>query len=163
SEAVVERVQEDVGPYLQRRWAELAEHPLVGEARSVGLIGALELVADKERRTFFDDPGEVGGLCRDLCIANGLVMRAVRDTMIIAPPLVITHAQIDELIDKARRSLDMTLETVRRRTAAERPDSAEREALAGRKTSSTRDPQPETQRLAGRDRTMNRRRTPRLL
>ncbi|MDY0066018.1 MAG: aspartate aminotransferase family protein [Steroidobacteraceae bacterium] len=113
-EAVVERVQEDVGPYLQRRWAELAEHPLVGEARSVGLIGALELVADKERRTFFDDPGEVGGLCRDLCIANGLVMRAVRDTMIIAPPLVITHAQIDELIDKARRSLDMTLETLRR-------------------------------------------------
>ena len=48
----------------------------------------------------------VGTLCRDLCIENGLVMRAVRDTMIIAPPLVITHAQIDELVEKARKSLD---------------------------------------------------------
>ncbi len=47
-------------------------------------------------------PGEVGLMCRDLCIANGLVMRAVRDTMIVAPPLVITHAQIDELVEKAR-------------------------------------------------------------
>jgi len=107
-EGIVERVRDDVGPYLQQRWRELASHPLVGEARIVGLIGALELVKDKASRQLFADPGSVGLMCRDLCIANGLVMRAVRDTMIIAPPLVITHAQIDELIDKARKALDQT-------------------------------------------------------
>jgi len=112
-EKIVERVQQDVGPYLQRRWRELADHPLVGEARGVGLIGALELVRDKAKRQLFSDPGDVGTWCRDLCISNGLVMRAVRDTMIIAPPLVITHAQVDELIDKARKSLDMTLDKIR--------------------------------------------------
>jgi putrescine aminotransferase len=107
-ERIVERVRDDVGPYLQRRWQELASHPLVGEARIVGLIGALELVKDKAKRQTFPDPGEVGLMCRDLCITNGLVMRAVRDTMIIAPPLVITHAQIDELVEKARLALDQT-------------------------------------------------------
>ncbi|GFE91690.1 aspartate aminotransferase family protein [Steroidobacter agaridevorans] len=113
-ERIVERVHDDVGPYLQRRWQELASHPLVGEARIVGLIGALELVKDKARRQFFPDPGDVGVICRDLCIANGLVMRAVRDTMIIAPPLVITHAQIDELVEKARLALDQTQQELQR-------------------------------------------------
>jgi putrescine aminotransferase len=109
NERIVERVRDDVGPYLQQRWHELSDHPLVGETRMVGLIGALELVKDKARRQTFPDPGAVGLQCRDLCIANGLVMRAVRDTMIIAPPLVITHEQIDELVDKARKALDATL------------------------------------------------------
>jgi putrescine aminotransferase len=113
-ERIVARVRDDIGPYLQRRWQELANHPLVGEARIVGLIGALELVKDKARRQSFADPGEVGVLCRDLCIANGLVMRAVRDTMIIAPPLVITHAQIDELVEKARAALDQTQQELHR-------------------------------------------------
>jgi putrescine aminotransferase len=108
-EGIVERVRNDIGPYLQQRWRELADHPLVGEARGVGLIGALELVKDKARRQTFADPGEVGTLCRDICIANGLVMRAVRDTMIIAPPLVITRTQVDELMEKARKALDETL------------------------------------------------------
>ncbi len=114
NEGIVERVRDDVGPYLQRRWRELADHPLVGEARIVGLIGALELSSDKATRRMFAEPGEVGTLCRDFCISNGLVMRAVRDTMIVAPPLVMTRAQIDELIDKARKSLDMTLQEGRR-------------------------------------------------
>jgi putrescine aminotransferase len=116
-ERIVERVRDDVGPYLQQRWRQLADHPLVGEARIVGLIGALELVKQKApRQTFAEhgEEGEVGLLCRDLCIANGLVMRAVRDTMIVAPPLVITHAEIDELIDKARKALDQTLQELQR-------------------------------------------------
>jgi putrescine aminotransferase len=113
-ERIVERVRDDVGPYLQSRWQELGDHPLVGETRMVGLIGALELVKDKARRQTFPDPGEVGLLCRDLCIANGLVMRAVRDTMIIAPPLVITREQIDELVDKARQALDQTRDELHR-------------------------------------------------
>ena len=107
-EGLVDRVRDDIGPYLQRRWAELGNHPLVGEARGLGLIGALELVAHKASRTFFRDRGRVGTLCRDHCFANGLVMRAVRDTMIISPPLVLSHAEADELVDKAWKCLDLT-------------------------------------------------------
>ncbi len=114
SEGIVERVKSDIGPYLQQHWRALEDHPLVGEARGVGLIGALELVRDKASRQGFADPGEIGTVCRDLCIANGLVMRAVRATMIIAPPLVMTRAQVDELVDKARIALDLTLEEARR-------------------------------------------------
>jgi putrescine aminotransferase len=107
-EGLVERTRDETGPYLAKKWRELAEHPLVGEARSTGLIGALELVRDKGTRTFFDKRGEVGTICRDFCFQNGLIMRAVRDTMIISPPLVISLAQIDELAEKARRCLDLT-------------------------------------------------------
>jgi putrescine aminotransferase len=88
---------------------EISSHPLVGEARSVGLIGALELVRDKKSRRFFDKLGEVGTICRDFCFQNGLIMRATRDTMIISPPLVINREQIDELAEKAWRCLDLTL------------------------------------------------------
>lgn len=108
AEGVVDRVRDDLGPYLAERWAELAEHPLVGEARSLGLMGALELVADKASGRRFDKRLAAGNLCRDLCFANGLVMRSVGDTMIIAPPLVITREQIDELIALARHALDET-------------------------------------------------------
>jgi putrescine aminotransferase len=108
-EQLVEHVRDTAGPYLQQRWAELATHPLVGEARGLGLFGALELVKSKQPRTWFDPRGKVGERCRDNAIASGLVMRATRDTMIVAPPLVITKAEIDELVDKARRTLDLTL------------------------------------------------------
>jgi putrescine---pyruvate transaminase len=109
SEGLVDRVRTDVGPYLAQKWRELAEHPLVGEARSIGLLGAIELVRDKRTRQFFANRGEVGTICRDFCFSNGLIMRAVRDTMIVSPPLVITRAQLDELADKTRRCLDLTL------------------------------------------------------
>jgi putrescine aminotransferase len=109
-EGLVTRTREETGPYLASKWRQLAGHPLVGEARSIGLIGALELVRDKGNRRFFDKRGEVGTICRDFCFQNGLIMRAVRDTMIISPPLVITREQIDELAEKARRCLDLTYE-----------------------------------------------------
>jgi putrescine aminotransferase len=112
-EKLVERTRDETGPYLASKWRQLAGHPLVGEARSVGLIGALELVRDKSTRRYFDRRGEVGTICRDFCFANGLIMRAVRDTMIVAPPLVIARAQIDELAEKAWRCLDLTLEQCR--------------------------------------------------
>ena len=109
-EKIIENVATTTAPYLQKRWASLAEHPLVGEARGLGFVGALELVANKEIRRAHHPPGRVGAICRDLCFANGLVMRAVGDTMIIAPPLILTEAHIDELLDKVRRCLDLTLE-----------------------------------------------------
>ena len=107
-------MKSEIGPYLATRWIELTDHPLVGEARQTGLIGALELVRNKERREFFPERGKVGVICRDICVANGLIMRATRDTMLIAPPLIISQAEVDELVDKARRCLDLTLAEVRR-------------------------------------------------
>ncbi len=106
-EKIVERVKAKTAPYLQSRWQELLEHPLVGEARGVGMLGALELVKNKKTRERFAEPG-VGMLCREHCFRNGLVMRAVGDTMIISPPLVIGEAEIDELIGKVRCCLDAT-------------------------------------------------------
>jgi len=111
-EGLVDRVRDDIGPYLQRRWRELGEHPLVGEVRGVGMIGALELVAHKASRTFFRNRGRVGLVCRDHCFENGLVMRAVADTMIIAPPLMLSRAQVDELVEKAWKCLDLTARDV---------------------------------------------------
>jgi putrescine aminotransferase len=110
---IVERARNEIAPYLQQRWRELADHPLVGEARGLGMVGALELVRHKPTLTLFPERGTVGTICRDLCVQNGLVMRAVGDTMIISPPLVITKTEIDELIDKARRSLDQALDSAR--------------------------------------------------
>ena len=90
---------------------ELADHPLVGEVRGVGMLGAIELVKNKQTRERFVDKG-VGMICRGHCFNNGLIMRAVGDTMIIAPPLVISKAEIDELVSKARLCLDLTAEAV---------------------------------------------------
>ncbi|MDT3718983.1 aspartate aminotransferase family protein [Pseudomonas oryzihabitans] len=112
-EGIVERVRSTTAPYLQKRWAELADHPLVGETRGVGMVAALELVRDKKTRARY--PGGAGMLCREHCFRNGLVMRAVGDTMIIAPPLVITPESIDELVILARRSLDQTHALLRER------------------------------------------------
>ncbi len=106
---LVEHVRNDVGPYLARAYAELAEHPLVGEATTCGLMGALLLVKDKATGAAFDPALEIGMVCRGHCFANGLIMRAVGDRMIIAPPLVITRAQIDEMLALIRRCLDLTL------------------------------------------------------
>src|SRR5690606_12874879 len=113
-EGIVERVRTQTAPYLQRRWRELAEHPLVGEARGIGMVAAIELVKNKNTRERYQGL-EVGLRCREHCFRNGLVMRAVGDTMIISPPLVITTQQVDELIDKARVCLDLTLKEVRSR------------------------------------------------
>jgi putrescine aminotransferase len=107
-EGVVERVREETAPYFQAQWATLQNHPLVGEARSIGLMGAIEIVADKASRTRFAKDQKAGERCRDLCAENGLVMRAVGDTMIVSPPLIVERQHIDELVDKARRCLDLT-------------------------------------------------------
>jgi putrescine aminotransferase len=110
---LVDRVKNDIGPYLQARWAKLAEHPLVGETRMTGLMGALELVSNKETLERFPEKCGVGTICRDKLVSNGLVMRAVGDTIVCAPPFVLTHAEADELVEVAWRCLDLTLETIR--------------------------------------------------
>ena len=84
----------------------------MGEARSIGLMCALEIVADKSTRERFDKDLRAGARCRDYCFSNGLVMRAVGDTMIVSPPLVVEHAHIDELVEKAWRCLDLTAKAI---------------------------------------------------
>ena len=107
-EQIVEHVRDVAAPHLAQRWKELAEHPIVGEARSKGLVAALELVKDKDSGERFPEIGRTGTLCRDVCFDNGIIMRAVRDSMIISPPLIISVEQIDELVDLAWRCLDQT-------------------------------------------------------
>ncbi|MDN7140598.1 aspartate aminotransferase family protein [Pseudomonas sp. JQ170] len=111
-EKIIERVQEETAPYLQKRLRELNDHPLVGEVRGLGMLGAIELVKDKATRTRYEGQG-AGMICRQHCFDNGLIMRAVGDTMIIAPPLVISREEIDELVEKARKCLDLTLEALK--------------------------------------------------
>ncbi len=109
-ERMVEQVRDVTGPYLAQKWGQLADHELVGEAVSVGMMASLAMTPDKAARApFAADKGTVGLICRDRCFANGLVMRHVGDRMIIAPPIVISKGEIDQLIERATRALDETL------------------------------------------------------
>ncbi len=108
-ERLVERVRDDIGPYLQARWLALGDHPLVGEARMVGLIGALELVRDKSRRQRFPEEGKTGLEAREISLRHGLVMRATRDTLLISPPFCLTHEEADLIVARARATLDELL------------------------------------------------------
>ena len=109
------RVKDDIGPYLAQRYAELADHPLVGVAETCGFVAGLVLVKSKTRGAdgrmpMFPEDLAVGMKCRAHCFKNGLIMRAVGDRMIIAPPLTMTHTQIDEMLGLIRRVLDLTLD-----------------------------------------------------
>jgi putrescine aminotransferase len=112
-EKIVERVANDTAPYLKQRFLALADHPLVGMAETCGLVAGLVLMRDKNKQAMFDAESAVGMICRGHCFGNGVIMRAVGDRMIIAPPLVITHEEIDEMIKLIRTSLDQTLVDVK--------------------------------------------------
>jgi putrescine aminotransferase len=112
AEKLVERTKE-LGSYFARGLESLRDHPIVGETRSVGLIGAIEIARDKKTRERFAKPGRVGTICRDHSFNNGLIMRACWDTMVLAPPLVISKKEIDEMTRLARQALDATLADVK--------------------------------------------------
>lgn len=99
-----------LAPQFQERLARFRDHPLVGEVRGRGLIGAVELVADKQARRPFDPAGRVGAEVLSHCHANGLICRAIGDVMAFCPPLIVTSAQIDEIFDKFERAMAATLE-----------------------------------------------------
>ncbi len=108
-EGIVDRVRDETGPYLKEKWEALAEHPFVGEAKIVGFMGSLALTPDKAARAPFAAPrGTVGLIGRERSFANNLIMRHVGDRLIIAPPLVLSKADIDTLIERAARVLDET-------------------------------------------------------
>jgi putrescine---pyruvate transaminase len=106
-EDVVGRVARETAPHLAKALGSLNDHPLVGETRSRGLLGAVEVVSKKGTNARFSgEPGKAGPVVRDLCIRNGLMVRAVRDTVVMSPPLVISREQIDQLVGIIRKSLD---------------------------------------------------------
>jgi putrescine aminotransferase len=107
-EGLLEKVREDTGPYLAQALQRLSDHPIVGQVRSRGLIGAVEICADKAARSRFEPEGRAGEICRDKCLEHGAVVRAVRDTMVLSPALVFERAQIDEALGVLRRALDDT-------------------------------------------------------
>ncbi|MBB4632794.1 aspartate aminotransferase family protein [Sphingosinicella soli] len=109
-ENLVGKVRDDVGPYLNAALKSLDDHPLVGETRSIGLLGAVEIVADKKTAARFGGKeGNAGPVVRDFCIENGLMVRGIRDTIVMSPPLIISRQQIDDLVDIIRRSLDSAM------------------------------------------------------
>ena len=118
-EKLVEKIALETGPYLKAKFATLADHPLVGFANSCGFVAGLNLVRKKAANVhdceYFEPGQSVGMICRGYMFDNGMIMRAVGDRMIIAPPLVMTCAQIDEMIGKIRFCLDATLADLRQR------------------------------------------------
>ncbi|MGV8891602.1 MAG: aspartate aminotransferase family protein [Burkholderiaceae bacterium] len=113
AENLVEKVRAETGPYLKRQFEALADHPLVGIAEACGFVAGLTLVKEKGATIFdavsFPNEVDVGMVCRGHMFDNGMIMRAVGDRMIIAPPLVTTKTQIDEMMTLIRLCLDKTL------------------------------------------------------
>jgi 4-aminobutyrate--pyruvate transaminase len=97
-----------VGAFMQKELRKLASHPLVGEVRGEGLIAGLELVEDKSSKRSFDPQLKVGFKAFDLAQRNGLVVRAIGDTIALCPPLIITEAQVQEVIARLKTTLDQT-------------------------------------------------------
>ena len=98
---------------FQSQLKDLQQHPLVGETRGVGLLGAIELVKNKQTKERYSASGATGVICRGHCFNSGVVMRAVGETMFLCPPLVISDSEIDELFALVKRALDLTLRDVR--------------------------------------------------
>ncbi len=114
-ERIIDTVRDDTAPYLAEKWRKLENHPLIGQASIVGMVGSVVMTPDKAARAPFASPaGTVGTICRDRCFANNLVMRHVGDRMIISPPLVMTREDIDTLIERAWRSIEETWKEVKR-------------------------------------------------
>jgi len=112
-EGLVARVRDDLGPYFANALARLDAHPLVGETRSLGLIGAVEIVSHKgTNHRFGGKEGTAGPIVRDACIAGGLMVRAIRDSIVMCPPFVITSEEVDRMITIIARALDESVETL---------------------------------------------------
>ena len=112
SEGLIDTVRNDTGPYLAKALAPLADHIMVGEVRTFGLLACIELVDDKNGPVLFTPTGAMAEVVRDHAIASGLMVRAVRDGMILSPPLTFTHDDIDEVVLKLRAALDKTAQEI---------------------------------------------------
>ena len=107
NEDLIERTRTVTGPYLANALRRLDTHPLVGQARSLGLIGAVEIVAEKgTNKRFTGKEGTAGPIVRDLCIKNGLMVRGIRDSIVMCPPLIVSEAEIDQIVDTIEKALN---------------------------------------------------------
>ena len=108
---LVDTARDVTAPYLAQKWKQLADHPLVGEARICGMVGALQLTPDKSKRAAFaEGPGKVGLIAREHCFADNFIMRHVGDQLIISPPLIFDKGNVDTLAEKAWKVLDKTMQ-----------------------------------------------------
>ncbi|WP_429924814.1 aspartate aminotransferase family protein [Agrobacterium vitis] len=105
-EKLVERVRDDIGPYFAKALASLADHQMVGEVVSLGLIGAVQLTAEKASRCRFAKPDDVGAQVRNQCVAGGVIVRATGDRMLFSPPFIISRVEVDEAVEVLGKALD---------------------------------------------------------
>jgi len=105
-ERLVERVRDEIGPYFARTWGALADHAMVGEAVSIGLMGAVQLVLDKATRTRFSRPGDIGMIVRNFCIMRGVIVRASGDRILVSPPFTISRDEVDRIVATLREVMD---------------------------------------------------------
>ena len=103
----------DVGAYMQERLRKLESHELVGEVRGVGLIMAVELVADKATKAPWGNVGALGVMVNGLLQQHGVIVRNMGDAIAFCPPLIITAEQVDTIVDAFSKSLDAALQAVR--------------------------------------------------
>jgi putrescine aminotransferase len=108
-DGLIDSVRNRIGPYFQDRLGELRDHPLVGEVRGAGMVAALELVRDKPAHGLYPEEAKVAVRVREACFRNGLIIRAARNCMMMAPPLVMTETEADEMIATIREALDEVL------------------------------------------------------
>ena len=103
-----------IAPQFQSRLNALAAHPLVGDTRGIGLVGACEIVKDKSTKGAFDTKLAVGAKCMQLCQERGLIVRAIGDVIALCPPFIVTPQDVDEIFTKLERGLDDTLAWAKR-------------------------------------------------
>ncbi len=112
---LVERTKNDTGPYLQKALREaFDDHPLIGEIQGVGAVAAIQFAKDKATRERFPNEAELTWHSRTVGFELGVIVRSTNGRLIVAPPLVIDHAQIDELVDKMRQAVDATADSIAR-------------------------------------------------
>lgn len=103
----------DVAPAFQAGIRALADHPLVGEARGIGLMAALEFVADKDSRTPFPAELKIAQQVSNVLQRNGILLRALGDTLVMAPPLIVDGEQIQTILNALTQALDEVLAGIR--------------------------------------------------
>ena len=111
-ERIIENARDNTMDYFHSKIAQLNDHPLIGETRYCGFLAALELVRNSSTKAKFDDVGTAGATCRNISFNNGLVLRAVGDTMVLCPPLIITREQIDEMFELTLNTINHTHEVL---------------------------------------------------
>ncbi len=104
-ERLIERVHDDIGPYFQQKLHAFAGHPAVGEIRGTGLIGAIDLVP-RGGKAALQTPPVLGARATALCRQEGVIVRGIRDLIAMSPPLIVTHAEVDQLFAAVGVMLD---------------------------------------------------------